>query len=295
MELRERNETTEKVAWVQVFDSVLYSTVSDRIALMSKHRRNRSRSSRKGRNRSPGFDWWRLARQLQLTLVVIVPFLILPGLYNWVELPRGSLIQVGAVVILLVWLMGAVSQSKLRISRTPFYLPLLGFVSWAGLSLFWAHNFYEGFQIWIQWAGCLILIFLTVNLVHAEKDVRRLLGGLLLSGTLIAILGICQYLFEVKWVPQLTPPAATFANRNMAAQFMVVTIPLAVGFFLLSRKRHHVLLSVTALGFLSLFLFYTSTRAGWLATTAAFLFVGICLALHRWRQTREGHWRSASC
>jgi len=244
---------------------------------MSKKRPKRARKSKKERNVSPGFDWNGLAKGLQLILALVVPFVFLEGLHNYVDLPRAVLIQGAVVLILLVWLLGAASQNELKIQRTPFDLPFVGFVSWAGLSLLWAHNFYEGFEIWTQWSACLILFFLTVNLFESERDIRRLLAVLLLAGTFVAVLGICQYLLEVNWVPQMRPPAATFANRNMAAQFMVVTIPLAVGFFLLSRKRNHVLLTVAALGFLGLFLFYTATRTAWLAATVECLFLASLL------------------
>ena len=58
---------------------------------------------------------------------------------------------------------------------------------------------------------------------------------------------------------------------------MVVTIPLAVGFFLLSRKPNHVLLTTVVLGVLGLFLFHTSTRSAWLAVTVEFLFLAMLL------------------
>jgi len=251
---------------------------------MSRKRPKRVPRSKKEHG-SPGFDWSGLAKGFQLILALVVPFVFLEGFYNYVDLPRAVLIQGAVVFILLVWLVGAAARNELRILRTPLDLPLLGFVSWAGLSLLWAHNFYEGFEIWTNWGACLILFFLTVNLFKSERDIRRLLAVLLLAGTFVALLGVCQYLLEVNWVPQMRPPAATFANRNMAAQFMVVTIPLAVGFFLLSRRRHHVLLTAAALVFLGLFLFYTSTRTAWLAVTVEFLFFAILLGRDhfRWR------------
>jgi len=245
---------------------------------MSKKRRNRSRTLKKRQGSSSSIDWERLDYWLYLSLALVVPFVFLREYYNYVDLPRALLIQIAAVSILLVWLVGGISQSELRIIRTPFDLPLLGFVSWAGLSLLWAHNFYEGLEIWSQWSACLILFFLTVNLVRSEGDIRRLLAALLVAGTLVAVLGICQYLLRVDWVPQRVPPAATFANRNMAAQFMVLTIPLAAGFFLLSQRRLHVLLTAISLGVLGLFLFYASTRSAWLAVVVEFLLLTTFLA-----------------
>ena len=250
---------------------------------MSKKSRSRARMSKNNSNVFSGFDWERWARRFQLILALVVPFLFIPGFYNLFELPRAILIQVAAVFILLLWLIEALSKNELKFRRTPFDLPLLGLVSWAGLSLLWAQNFYVGFETWIQWSACLILFFLTVNLLHSERDIRRLLAVFLLSGTFVAVLGICQYLLEVNWVPQAVPPASTFANRNMAAQFMVVTIPLAAGFFLLSQRRLHVLLTVGALGFMGLFLFYTSTRSAWLAVTAEFLFLALLVGRDHFR------------
>jgi len=244
---------------------------------MSKESRNRLRVSRR-RSHSSNSSWGHLANWLQFALVVVVPLALSQEFYNYIDLPRGILIQVGAVLILAIWLMGAVSQGKLRIVRTPFDLPLLGFVLWAGLSLLWASNIYEGFTRWSVWGACLILFFLTVNLIQSERDTRRLLGALVLAGALVGALGILQYLLEVDWVLQLRPPAATFGNRNMAAQFMVLTIPLAAGFFLLARKRIHALLAVMVLGVLCLFLFYTGTRTGWLAAAVEFLLLTILLA-----------------
>jgi len=254
---------------------------------MSKKKRHRSRTLKKRRESSSSIEGERLDYWLYLSLALIVPFVFLEGYYNYVDLPRALLIQIAVVAILLVWLLGAISRKELRIIRTPFDLPLLSFVVWAGLSLLWVHNFYEGFEIWMQWVACLILFFLTVNLVHSERDIRRLLAALLLAGTLVAVLGICQYLLDVNWVPQTRPPAATFANRNMASQFMVMTIPLAAGFFLLSRKRSEVLLTVVSLGVLGLFLFYASTRTAWLAVVVEFLLLTTLLARDhfKWKLT----------
>jgi hypothetical protein len=69
----------------------------------------------------------------------------------------------------------------------------------------------------------------------------------------------------------------------MAAQFMVVTIPLAISFFLLSRRGSHVWLTAASLGVLGLFLFYTSTRTAWLAVTVELLLFAILLGYDHFR------------
>lgn len=245
---------------------------------MSKKKGNRARTSKQKRDLLSSFDLRRLAYWFQVILVTAVPFVLVPSLSNYIDLPRGILIQVAAVSILLLWFMGSLWQKKMEIVRTPFDLPLLGFVLWAGLSLLWAQNVYEGFEIWIQWSACLIFFFLTVNLVSNQRDTQRPLGALVLAGVFVAALGILQYLWEVDWIIQLYPPAATFGNKNMAAQFMVVTIPLAVAFFLIARNRTHILLALTVLGVLALFLFYTSARGAWLAVTLEFLVLPLLLA-----------------
>jgi hypothetical protein len=49
------------------------------------------------------------------------------------------------------------------------------------------------------------------------------------------VLGLCQYYFDVDLVFQSRPPSSFFGNKNMAAQFSLLIIPLGIALFLLSN------------------------------------------------------------
>ncbi len=70
---------------------------------MSKKKRNRSRRVNERSNNSSSLDLGRLGYWLQLILVFVVPFVLIEELNNYIDLPRGVLVQVAALLILLVW------------------------------------------------------------------------------------------------------------------------------------------------------------------------------------------------
>ena len=106
------------------------------------------------------------------------------------------------------------------------------------------------------------------------------------SGVAVAVLGIGQYLFGVKIVPQVAIPSATFANKNMAAHYMVLTLPLGLGFLLSSRKQWTNWFFAITSALLVTFLFYTRARAGWLAF---FVEIAVFSVLLLWNHRKVGN------
>lgn len=211
--------------------------------------------------------WDRLPFWGLLFLAAATPFVLVPGLRDYADLPQTAFVQVGALVLALLWLVRSVVRKDCRILRTPLDLPLLCFLAWALVSLLWAHNRYEALVAWAHWAACGLVFLVTVNAVAERRERSWLLGCLFASGALVAFLGMLQYLFGLGWIPQSFPPAATFANKNMAVHYVILTLPLGAGLFLATRGRLWPWL-VPACVLMCAFLFVTSTRAGWVALTS---------------------------
>ena len=87
---------------------------------MSKKRRKHVWKPKKKSNNPSPTNWVRLAGRLQLILTLVVPFVFLEELFNFVDLPRAVLIQISVVSILLVWLMGAILQKRAKDRKNPF-------------------------------------------------------------------------------------------------------------------------------------------------------------------------------
>ncbi|MHC4202543.1 MAG: hypothetical protein ACYSU0_21335, partial [Planctomycetota bacterium] len=80
-------------------------------------------------------------------LAVGAPFVLVPGLHNYANLPKSAFVQLGALAVALLWLVRSAVRKDCSIRRTPFDLPLLAFLGWALVSIIWAHNTYEALLV----------------------------------------------------------------------------------------------------------------------------------------------------
>jgi len=214
-----------------------------------------------------------------VVLLGVSPQLFLKGITDFSNLPKTSFISITVLVLLIIWLAKGFLTGKYQIRKSFFYLPLIAFLLWALLSVFWAHNKYEGLILWKHWAVCSLAFFLVLNSIKKKTDAMIILVAILISGYATTLLGLSQYFFNVDWVPQIVKPAATFGNKNMATHFIVLTFPVSLAFFLSCQNKFMKLLpaagSILMIGFVVL----TKTRAGWVAV-AVELFV-LCALLMR--------------
>jgi len=197
--------------------------------------------------------------------VALVPLVIKGGLSDYSELPKSVYIQIGAVLLLLLWLVMSSLRKTFRIVRTPFDLPLLAFLAWSGLSLIWAHNGYEGGLLWIHWAACFLVYFVVTHTFKNASDVRRLAVGMVVAASTVALVGVLQSVYGMEWVLQEEPPAATFANKNLAAEYIILALPLIVALFLITKSRVGYWICGGAFVLTGFFLLRTLGKAAWLA------------------------------
>ncbi|RLC12824.1 MAG: hypothetical protein DRH43_00580 [Deltaproteobacteria bacterium] len=207
----------------------------------------------------------------------LAPFLFLRGIYDFANLPQMAFIQIGVTLLLLVWIIKSFVDKKWLILKSPFNLPIIAFILWSYVSAIYAHNKYEAFLPLMHWTASAVAFFLVINGLREEKRLIQLVAAIFVSGFLTALLGIAQYLFNLSWVPQVVPPAATFANKNMAVHFIVLTFPLGAGLILNNKNKILDWILCIAMALMVVFLFYTMTRAGWLAFAVEVLLLSVLL------------------
>jgi O-antigen ligase/Flp pilus assembly protein TadD len=225
-----------------------------------------------------------------VVISLLAPLIFLRGIYDFANLPQSAFIQIGVLFLLLVWLVKSSIRKKCLILKSPLNLPILAFVLWSLASTFYAHNKYEGFLAWRSWAASALMFFLVANDTYEKRRLIHLLAAIFVSATLSSLLGIAQYLLDFSWVPQTRPPGATFANRNMAAHFIVLSFPLALGFIVNSKRRILALISAVAACLMIVFVLYTRTRAAWVALGVEILFLVILLLRERIQSTDAPYW-----
>ncbi|MGU9978181.1 MAG: O-antigen ligase family protein [Candidatus Oxydemutatoraceae bacterium WSBS_2016_MAG_OTU14] len=191
------------------------------------------------------------------------------------DLHMGAYIQVFASAWLAIALF-SLRKSTIEIVRAPVIIPLTLLYVWAGMSVFWAHSSYEAVSTILGYTGAFLVATLVILLVKDMDWVRKIITAMVISGFLIATLGIMQFLFGVDWVQQHNVPAATFSNKNMAGQYALLTFPLAAVSIFTSKKWQETWFYVLATAFIAVFMFFTHSRAVWLSAAVECFFLLLC-------------------
>jgi len=216
-------------------------------------------------------------------LLILAPFIFKRGLNNFADLPQRVFIQAVTVFLMLLWVMWALVKAEIKVSRNPVYLIAAAFVGWSFSSLLWAHNRYDAFYSAVHWATCGAVFFAVSTVLYQDKWTHRILAAVSVAGTGVVFLGLGQHFFKLNWVPVVRPPAAAFANANMASQYVVIVLPifLCLGFYKRKSFTGYTAWIVAALS--ALFIFYTKTRASGVAIACALIWTVLILLRRKYK------------
>lgn len=216
-----------------------------------------------------------------LLFVFLCPFIYIKGLYNYVTLPQSAVVQVGSILFLILFFFAyAVSKKKIWVNPHPLNLAVLCFSAWTLISSVYAHNHYESFDQWAHWSACILFFFLLQSVIASEHRALTVLAVIYAAGLITAIIGIGQYLLGIDIIPQSAPPSATFANKNMAAQFITLTFPLAIALLCGSKQKTTTWFAAISAAVMIIFLVYARTRAAWVAVCFELILI-IAVLLNR--------------
>jgi O-antigen ligase len=206
-------------------------------------------------NRRPRLAW-------AFALFLALPPLIAPygqiGGYT-PALHMAAFIEVG-VLILFASFLGGHGGTGVSIAKSPIVLPLLLLVAWAVVSLSWAHSRYEGIVPLMMWGAGLVAFFITASL-PPEEIASRVPLGLFVSGVAVALLGLAQHYFDFGWIEQHVKPAATFGNRNLAAEYMLLTLPFSLPWLVRPKAS---LGAALGAALMVVYLLFAYARGAWL-------------------------------
>ncbi len=123
----------------------------------------------------------------------------------------------------------------------------------------------------------------------AEAVDRGIAWGAAGGAAVAGVIGIAQYWFGFSAIEQARAPAATFVNRNVAAEALVMAIPLALATAATATDKRLRVAALSAAGLALILLVSTRTRAAWAALLGA---LALGFALYLARRARE-RWRIA--
>ena len=216
----------------------------------------------------------------------LAPLVVIPGLFDFANLPQSAFLQM-SVAGLLVAALGA-PRWRLR-ARRPEWPPLATLLAawlvWSALACAWSPNPALSLRLWLHWLAAAMAYTLLFHLADRADDLRPVVFAALAAGAAVAVLGIGQRALGWTFVPQAFPPAATFANKNVAAQFAVGVLPFGLLWMTGSKRGRSAAPAAVATVLLLTFVALTRTRSAAVAAVVEGLVLGTW-----WARSRRWVW-----
>ena len=193
-----------------------------------------------------------------------IPLVVAAGADDMAALPQTLWLQAVVPLLFACWL----ATSRVRLPLVRRFAPILAFLAWAALSLFWATDRFASERALFPWLAAAGLALLIANTTQSEADVRRLLMALFGASVVVSALGLLQHIGGWDGIPQAVPPAGTMGNKNIAAGFVAVMAPVGAVAFFAARTAWIASLLALSLGMALAFVAQTGCRAAGLALAA---------------------------
>ena len=203
------------------------------------------------------------------------------------DIYMASWVQVCTTLFILLWALKVFYERRLQRFSHPLFWGIVAFVGWASLSTSWSLNHYENFMKLSNWLAALGGLWLLLQSVQQFNLIRWLFLTLLTSAVLVSLWGIAQYLWSWQWLSQAAPPASTFGNKNFAAQYCLLCLPIAWVLFSQTQQRWQLWLYALSSTIIATYIIYTTTRAAWLGMILQLIiFIGwVIYERARWQKS----------
>src|SRR5579863_5398135 len=221
-------------------------------------------------------------------LCVLVAFAVLA--HGAVEPWSEAVLEIGAAVLLLVWLWNATTAGELKLVWNPLLWPLLAFWLVAAAQLVLRISvvpFLTRMEL-LKYSALLALFFLYVQSFRTRSHWRRFVWFLLSLGfavSLFAILQHCTFNGKWCWVRERQYrgiPFGPYVNRNHFAGLMELLIPPGLAIQILGAERRDQLPLVTLFTLLPIgALFLSASRGGIISFVAEVGFLALLIVVRR--------------
>ena len=228
-------------------------------------------------------------QKFSLIILILIPFMTSMRIdLGWIsvtpEILKTGFGLTGIMVMLVWWFIDQYELKKIEIVKTSLYVPIIGFIVWSFFTLIWVEDWSLAIMTLSQYVSYMLLFFLLVNIFKKFEAAKILIIGLIVSMTIVSIIGLIQYYYpEVKLIQnifvQTAGPGSTFANKNMASHFLVMALPLSLTLLLTEKNKIVATLYALSTAISFWFLIYTLARQAYVAIFIELIVLFIFLIL----------------
>ena len=252
---------------------------------------------------------------LTITVAIVLSALAYGTVHYWTL----ALFSLGAVTILILWIVDGWKLGFLRISKNFLQLPLLGMIVLGCVQLLPLRSAdstnliganivktlsldpYSTRLVLVQVTALLIYFAATLVFTDTPHRLRLLVRTIIVFGFLLAIFGLTQSFTSpnrVYWVRELAQATAfgPFINRHHFAGYMEMTVALPLGLlFAGSIAKEKRFIYLFAAGIMAVALVITNSRGGIISLIAEIFFLAaIGFRRKRKHRTEEGRPRGVA-
>jgi len=252
-------------------------------------------------SRSPKYTAYRIKHTLasRFAFLIVCLAIILSALaYGTVHYWALALFFLGAVAVVILWVVDSWNLGTVRLNQNPLQFPLLGMLllgivqllplrtpSASGLSAPFVKSLsldpYSTRLVLVQ--TCALLIYFAATLIFTDtpKRLRILVRSIILFGFLLAIFGLTQSFTspnKIYWLREMAQatPFGPFINRHHFAGYMELALALPLGLLAsgaVAREKRIIYAFVA--GLMAVALLMTNSRGGLISLGAEILFVAV--------------------
>ncbi|MFA5857767.1 MAG: tetratricopeptide repeat protein [Elusimicrobiota bacterium] len=169
-----------------------------------------------------------------------------------------------------------VYKKKVVLTSVPVNLPIFLYLSYIGIHYAVSQDKPTAMTELTRNILSAIIFFTAARVVDSYKKVKLLVTAWTISAVILAVYGIAQHyggfmiMPKVKFdVPQMDRIMSTFGNPIFFAVFLVTTLPLSIAAAFTAKKLFTRILFIFCVVVLLIALYFTYTRAAWIAAGAA--------------------------
>jgi O-antigen ligase/Tfp pilus assembly protein PilF len=235
---------------------------------------------------NPNKSFWTNAIEASIiALIILVPIAFYPRCVT-VFIPAKEMIsEVLIILALMFWGLQMISREEIKFISTPLNFPILSFIAICLLSLIWSNSFFVSLTELPLFLAGPLLYFVITNSINHERQINRILDILLLVGGLFGIYGIFQYngIDFSFWTRNVGRQQVfgLFGNVNFFAEYLIVSLPIAVSLFFASRNKFKKILLLIATLAMGTSLIVTFARGSYLGFGVSLIFMFFVFLISR--------------
>jgi hypothetical protein len=221
-------------------------------------------------------------------ICILVAFAVLA--HGAVEPWSEAVLEIGAALLLLVWVGTVLTSAEWKLVWNPLLLPLLGFWLLAALQLvlgITAVPYLTRIEL-LKYSSLVALFFLGVQSYRTRSQWRNFVWFLMCLGFAVSLFAILQHFTfngKLYWVRELQfggIPFGPFVNRNHFAGLMELLIPPGLAILILGGERRDQLPLIALFTLLPIgALFLSASRGGIISFVAEIGFLAILIVARR--------------